>query len=184
MAIAGRAWYALPLLNLGQDDVDELGKEVKSIVVLHRGCGGDKSAFTQAPTNDIVACLVRLGAHIGDGLQNHAGDMQVGTVLLGFGRHRVHDNLCDFGYVAEGARLVEQAQHLALASRAAQGPVLEVGRGAGPFAQTLLVLRGAVTRGIVLVGEGEQVRGDGALVRLLKAWQAEGAWLEESRRGI
>lgn len=96
----------------------------------------------------------------------------------------MHNDFCDFGYVAEGARFLEQAQDLTLASRTSQWTVLEVGRGTCPFAQTLLVLGLAVARGVVLVGEGEEVCGYGALVRLLKTRQAEGAGLEETRGGI
>jgi hypothetical protein len=93
----------------------------------------------------------------------------------------VQDDLCDLGNVAEGARLIQQAQHLALASRPSQRAVLVVGRGARPLAEPLLVLGRAVAGRVVLVCEGEEVRGDCALVRLLEARQAEGTGLEETR---
>jgi hypothetical protein len=184
VAVAGGPRYALPFLDLRQDDVDELSQKVQGIIVLE-GCRGRHiSAFAQAPADDVVAGLVCDGPHVGDGLQDHAGDVHVGAVLLGLGNHGVDDYFCDSGNVAEGARLVEEPEDLTLAAGPSQWAVLVVWRLARPFSQALLVLGGAIPGGIVLVGEGEEVCGDGALVGLLEAGQAEGAGLEFSRRGV
>jgi hypothetical protein len=96
----------------------------------------------------------------------------------------VEYDLCDLGHIAECAGFLEQAEYLTLASRGSQRTVLEVGRVASPFAQPLFRLGGSVARGIVLVCEGEQVRGNLALVRLLEARQTEGPRLEQTRRGV
>lgn len=90
----------------------------------------------------------------------------------------------DVGDIAEGASGCEKAQVVASPSRRPQRPVLEVWRVARPLAQPLLELGGPVARGVVLVCEGEQIGGDGALVCLVEARQGEGAGLEETRRGV
>jgi len=86
----------------------------------------------------------------------------------------------DFWNVAERAGIVEQAEHLTLSSGASQRTVFEVRRCASPFSQPLLVLGGSVTRWVVLICQGEEVGGDGALIGLLKTGKAERAWLEEA----
>jgi hypothetical protein len=93
----------------------------------------------------------------------------------------VDDYFCDFGYVAEGSGLIKQTQHLTLAARASQGPIFVVRRLASPLAQPLLILGCTVAWRVVLVREGEEVRSDGALVRLLETRQTERARLKEPR---
>lgn len=72
----------------------------------------------------------------------------------------------------------------------AQRAVLEVGRVADPFAEALGFGGFLPARGRVRVGEGEQVWGDGGVVGLGEAWEAEGAGFEEAggrggrRRGL
>lgn len=183
-AVSRRAWNTLPLLDARQDDIYKLGQKVAGVLVLHVRCDGHVLALAKAPANHVVPRLVGSGANVADGLGDHAGDVQMGAVLLGLGHHGVDGDLCDLGHVAEGARSRQQAELLTAASWPSQRSVLEVGRVAGPLAQAVLQLGRPVARGIVLVCEGEDVGSDGALVRLVQARQAERAGLEEPRGWI
>lgn len=176
--------HAFPFLDPWQHYVDELGQKVIGIFTLHGGGDCNVSALAQTPPDDIVPGLVRYCSDITDGLQHHSGNVQVPAVLLGLWYHRVDDDLCDLGHIAECAGFLEQAQDFTLASRGPQRAVLEVGRVAGPFAQALVCLWGSVAWGVVLICEGEQVGGYLALVRLFEARQAKGPRLEETRSRI
>ena len=104
--------------------------------------------------------------------------MQIAAVLLCLGYKGVDDYFGNFGYIAEGARFIEQAKDLTLSSGPSEWTVLVVWRVAGPFSQALFVLGRAEAGRVVLVCEAEQVGGDGALVRLLQTGKTEGAGLE------
>ena len=90
------------------------------------------------------------------------------------------NDLGDLRDVAEGARLLEQTQNLTLSTGSSQWSTLEVWRVAAPFSQPLFDLRRPVARRVVLVGHGEDVLSDCALVCLVEAREAEGAGLEAS----
>lgn len=90
----------------------------------------------------------------------------------------------DFRDVAEGSRRSQEAEHITLTTGWAQRSVLEVGVIALPFTQSLGGLGGTVSGRIVLIGEGEEVRGNSALVGLFQSRQTEGPWDEFTRGRI
>jgi hypothetical protein len=90
-------------------------------------------------------------------------------------------HFCNLRDVPEGSRRRQQSKLIASSSRRSQRPVLKVRRVPRPRAQSLFDLGRPVAGRVVLVGEGEDVGGDGALVCLLEPGQAEGARCEETR---
>ena len=171
---------------------------MRGVFALQGGSDGDVSALTQSPSDYVVSRRVRFGAHVGDGLQDHAGNVHDSAVLHRLGNHGVHHNLLDLGDVAEGTRFLEETQNLTLSSgpspcrsptsssatRPSQRSALEVGRIALPFSESLLDLGCAVAGRVVLVGHGKDVLRNGALVCLIEARQRERAGLEASRCGV
>ncbi len=73
-------------------------------------------------------------ARVGDGLHDHARDVQVGRVGAGLFHEAVHVDLVEAGDVAEGDGAVEQGE-VGSSSRRSQGSVLVVWRAVVPGAQ-------------------------------------------------
>lgn len=74
-AVTRRARYALPFLDTGKDNVDQLGEEVMGILALHLRSHRHVLAGSQSPANHVVPGLVCSCADITDRLRDHAGNV-------------------------------------------------------------------------------------------------------------
>lgn len=99
-------------------------------------------------------------AHVGDGLQDHARDLQVRRVGAGLARKGVHVDLVQPRDVPEGDGAPEQRQR-GPTPWGPQRSVLVVGRAIVPGAQALAGGSREGARWVVLVHQGQEVRGEG-----------------------
>lgn len=89
----------------------------------------------------------------------------------------------ELGHIVEVDVLLDGAEGIATAGPT-KGTVLVVRGGAIPAAQPLANGGLALAGGSVVVGQGQQIRGDGALPRLLQSWAVEGAGYEVTRNRV
>lgn len=123
------------------------------------------------------------GADIGNGLEDHAGDVEMGRVFHGAFDHGVDGDLFDLGDVSESDWLAQQSQYIST-SWSTQGTVLVVWTGAVPRTQTGRFLRSLIAGGIVDVCEGHQVGCEGGFIGLFETGKSERSWSEEARGGV
>lgn len=181
-AVTARALDALPVLDTGHDDVDELPEEMQHGLAAELGLDGDGvTAGGNAPGGHAGLGLEGVNARVGDGLYGHSSDVQPRRVLLrGLLDVAVNRDALQLGDVVEGDGLAQETQHVTTA-RPAQRPVLVVRRGLIPRAETRRLRRRLEARWVVHVAEGEDVRGDGRVVGLVDARERERAGDVETR---
>lgn len=123
------------------------------VLAVQIGRDGRRRLVLQEPPRRLGhAGPVRLDAFVGDGLDDHAGDVERGRVPGVDGRLDVgvYGDAGDGGDVAEGNGLAEETEGIA-ATGAAEGPVLVVGGGVVPWAEAGAFGRGTEARRLVHV---------------------------------
>lgn len=137
-AIARGGADASPVLDARHDDIDTFGEEMVHVFLLEFGGHGDGGlVFDEGPLRFRVAGLVGCDADVGDGLDGHAGDVEVlAATGGGLFDEGVNGDALELGDVVEGDWFAEEAQDVA-ASRPTEGAVFMVGRAFVPAAKTL-----------------------------------------------
>jgi hypothetical protein len=100
-----------PVLDSGQNNIDELPEEVEHILTaqfrLHRD---GVSARRNTPSRNTGLRFIRLNADIGNSLNGHTGDMKPGRVLLSSLLDvAVDGDALELGYVVESDGFAEQS---------------------------------------------------------------------------
>lgn len=114
-----------PVLDLRHDHIDAFAQEVVHVLAGQLARDGKVLTLPDAEAGDRFLGCVSRGAHIGDGLHNHAGNVKVRGVGHGVFDHGVYCDTLDLGHVAECDGFPQQPQHIAT-SGSAQIAVLEV----------------------------------------------------------
>lgn len=182
-AVSGAALDALPVLDLGEDEVDALVDELVGGVAVDRRLDTRLLAGLHAPLDDARLDLGDLGDGARDGLHHGARDDEVVGVLDGLGHVRHNRDRLDLRDVAEVDVLLYRAQD-GRATGASPRSVLVVRRRAIPTSQTLRRFSLDRPGRLVGVGQGHDVGGDRGLVCLLEAGQVVRPGDEVSRDGI
>merc|ERR1712072_242774 len=132
-AVTRTPLHAPPVLDLGHDHTYQLAEEMVHILPPQLTRNAQMLTGADAERGNTLLGFMGRRADIGDGLEDHAGDVQVGRVFDGAGDHGVHGDALDLGDVAEGDRFAEEGQDFT-ASWAAQRAVLEIRAIADPAA--------------------------------------------------
>lgn len=66
-----------PVLDFGHDNIDALAQEVVHVLSLQLGRDTQMLSLADAETSDRLSRLVGCGSDVGDGLDDHTGDVQV-----------------------------------------------------------------------------------------------------------
>lgn len=182
-AVTGGAGDALPLLDLGEDEVDHLVEELVGLVAVDGALDAGAVALDDLPLRDAVLDVRRLGPHARDALDDRLGHRDVVLALLGLRHERRHVDALDLGDVAVRDVLLERQQHVG-AARAALGSVLHVRRLVAPAPQSYPLRLVGGAGDLVLVRQRHDVGRDGAVERLLEARQVERSRHEVTGHGV
>jgi len=153
----------VPILDTGQDDINQLAKEVVHILAVQLSLNSDRvTAGRNTPRSNVRLGLESLNANIGDSLDGNTSDVQPRRVPLSRGvlDITVDCDALDFRDVVELDRLAEKTQDVA-ATGSAEDTVLVVGRAVVPLAETGRLRGRFESWWCVHVAQGHDVGGDG-----------------------
>lgn len=182
-AVSGGAGNTVPLLDLGEDEVDHLVEELVGLVAVDGALYTGAVALDDLPLGDAVLDVRGLGAHARDALDHGLGHRHVVLALLGQRHERGNVDALDLGDVAVRNVLLQRQQHVC-ATRSALRTVLHVRRLVAPVSQSYPLRLVGRTRDLMLVCQCHDVGCDGAVERLLEARQVEGSRYEVTGHGV
>lgn len=181
-AITAATLHALPFLDSGHHDVDQLAEEVVHILSPQlRLDRNGVSARSDTPGCNTALRLEGLHADVRNGLNSHTGNVQPARVFrCSFLDVAVDRDPLHLGDVVEADGLSQQSQDIT-STGSTEGSVLVVGRRFIPRAETISWWRRLKAGRVVNIAQGEDIRSDGGLVSLLHARQRKRTWNENSR---
>jgi hypothetical protein len=162
-AITGGAFDTLPILDTGQDHIDQFTKEVVHILAIKLSLDSDGiTTRRNTPSSNVSLGLESLNAHVGDRLDSDTSDVQPRRVpLKGSVFHvAVDGDALKFGDVVELDGLAEQAQDVTTTG-STENTVLVVGRAVVPLTETGCLRGWLKAWWCVDVAQGHDVGGDG-----------------------
>lgn len=147
-AVSGASLHTWPVLDLGHHDIDDFADEMIHVFSSQITSHTQKLSLPDAKASHRCFNVMRRRSHIGDGLQDHARDMQVCAVFSSFFHEGVNGDALQLGHIAECDGFAEKFQSITT-TRTSERSVFVVRRVARPFSQagTLFVRLGA--RGVM-----------------------------------
>lgn len=164
--ITGRGIDTSPILDLGQNQRHELVDKVVGLASLQRDLATGLVALPDPPLHHAVLDLGDLGKLATDGLDDRTSDVQVLLVLSTVGGEGVDGDGLDLGEVVPCHLALENSQSgRATTTGSSARSARVIWRRAVPFSELSLFRFGADgARRVVRVGQGHQIRSDGAVV--------------------
>lgn len=164
--VTGRSIDTSPVLDLRQNQRHELVDKVVGLTSLQRDLATRLVALPDTPLHNTVLDLGDLGKLSADGLDNRTSDVQVLLVLSTVGGEGVDGDGLDLGDVVPCHLALKDAESgRATTTGSSTRSSRVIWRGAIPFSELSLFRFGADgARRVVRVGQGHQIRSNGAVV--------------------